>query len=179
MTAERKISGKHFIRDVHSGMTYSQLMDNYSLSLTGLQKVFRKLVDSGLMRLEELYGHNHFRDDSVIDLHNISLSPDDGLVCIIPIWDANDRECRGAVCEIGENGLEVSGISTAVGETRYFLIDPRDFFSVDEIHFQAVCVWYKESPIEQSPVAGFEITGISLDDLQNLRKLVRRIKVGG
>ena len=179
MNAKRKISGKDFIRDIRSGMTDSQLMDNYSLSLTGLQKIFRKLVDSGLTSVEELHGRNHFQDDSVIDLHNISFSPDDGLVCIIPIWDANDRRCRGAVCEIGENGLEVNGISTAVGETRYFLIDPRDFFSVDEIHFQAECLWCKESPIDQSTVAGFEITGISLDDLENLRKLVRRVKVGG
>ena len=180
VNAKRKISGKEFIRDIRAGMTDSQLMENYSLSLKGLQKVFQKLVDSGSMRMEELYGRNHLRDDSVvIDLDDLSLSPDDGLLCIIPIWDATDRGCRGAVCEIGENGLEVSGISAAIGETRSFVIDARDFFAVDEFHFQAKCLWCKESPTEQSPMTGFQITGILFEDLEKLRELVRRIKLGG
>ncbi len=179
MNAKRKISGKDFVRDMRSGMSDSQLMDKYSLSLTGLQKVFRKLVDSGHMRVEELYGRASLREDSVtIDLNELSFSPDDGLLCIVPIRDTDDPECRGSVCEIGENGLEVSGIKAGVGETHSFLVDPRDFFAVEEFRFKAKCVWCKESPTEQSTVAGFEITGILFEDLENLRELVRRIKVG-
>jgi hypothetical protein len=180
MNAKRKISGKDFVRDMRSGKSDSQLMENYSLSPTGLQKVFLKLVDSGRLRVEELYGRTTLRDDSVtIDLNDLGFSPDDGLLCIVPISDTNHPECRGAVCEIGENGLEVSGITAVVGETRSFLIDPRDFFAVDEFRFKAKCVWCKESPTEQSAVAGFEITGILFEDLENLRELVRRIKIEG
>jgi len=180
MAVKRKIKGKDFISDIRSGMNDSQLMDKYDLSLTGLQKIFRKLVDSGAMRMEELYGRNPLRDDSVvIDLNDLSLSPDNGLVCIIPICDATAPECCGAVCEIGENGLEVSGISATVGGTRSFRIDASDFFAVDEFSLKAKCLWCKESPLDQSPVAGFEITGILSEDLENLRELVRRIKVEG
>jgi hypothetical protein len=176
---KRKIKGKDFIRDIRSGMTDSQLMENYNLSINGLQKVFRKLVDSGAMRMEELYRRNPLGDDSVvIDLNNLNLSPDDGLECLVQIFDATDPGRCGAVCEIGENGLEVSGIKANVGENRSFLIDARDFFEVDEFHFQAKCVWCDESPVDQSPVAGFEITGILSQDLENLRELVRRIKIG-
>ena len=179
MAVKRKIKGKDFIRDIRSGMTDSQLMENYNLSINGLQKVFRKLVDSGAMRMEELYRRHPLRDDSVvIDLNNLNLSPDNGLECMVPIFDATDSGCRGAVCEIGENGLEVSSIRASVGETRSFLIDASDFFSVDEFRFQAKCIWCKESPVDQSPVAGFEITGILSEDLENLRELVRRIKIG-
>jgi hypothetical protein len=142
-----------------------------------LQKAFGKLVDSGAIRREELFGRNPLREDSVvIDLDTLSLSPDSELVCIIPVCDAVHPGRCGAVCEIGEDGLEVSGISTAVGETRSFLIDPSDFFAVGKFRLEAKCLWCKESPVDQSPVAGFEISGIQSQDLENLRELVRKIR---
>jgi hypothetical protein len=152
-------------------------MDKYGLSVTGLQKAISKLVDSGTIRREELFDPNPLREDTVdIDFDTLSLSPDNELVCIIPICDAVHHDCCGALCEIGENGLQVSGIRTAVGETRSFLIDPSDFFAVGKFRLEAKCLWCKESPVDQSPVAGFEISGILFEDLENLRELVQRLR---
>ncbi len=178
MDAKRKIKGKDVVRDIRSGMTDSQLMDKYELSLTGLQKVFRKLVDAGALRMEEIYGRNPLREDSVvIDLDDFSFPSDTGLGCLIPICDATNPGCRGAVCEIGENGLQVTGINATFGETRSLVIDARDFFAVEEIRFEAKCLWSKESSIDQSSLVGLEITGILPEDLKRLRLLVRRVKV--
>jgi hypothetical protein len=180
MAEKRKIKGKDVISDIRSGLTDSQLMDKYELSPMGLQKVFRKLVDAGALSIKEIYARNPLREDSVvIDLEDISFAPDSPLECIIPICDATNPECRGAVCEIGENGLQVSGINATPGEQRSFLIDARDFFAVDEFRFQAKCLWCKESSLDQSSSVGWEITGILAEDLENLRELVRRIKVQG
>jgi hypothetical protein len=180
MNAKRKIKGKDVISDICSGLTDSQLMDKYGLSPMGLQKVFRKLVDAGALSIQEVYGRNFLREDSVvIDLDDIIFAPDSPAECLIPICDATNPECRGAVCEIGENGLQVTGINATTGEVRSFLIDARDFFAVDELRFQAKCLWSKESSMDQSSLVGWEITGILAEDLENLRELVRRIKVQG
>ena len=137
MADKRKIKGQDVIRDIRSGMTDSQLMDKYELSLTGLQKVFRKLVDAEALSIKEIYGRNPLREDSVvIDLDDISFAPESPLDCLIPIRDATNPECRGAVCEIGENGLQVTGINATTGEVRSFLIDARDFFAVENSAFK-------------------------------------------
>jgi hypothetical protein len=180
MADKRKIKGKDVVSDIRSGLTDSQLMDKYELSLTGLQKVFRKLEDAGALRMEEIYGRNLLREDSVvIDLDDMSFAPETAMGCLIPICDTTNPECRGAVCEIGENGLQVSGINVTAGETRSFLIDARDFFAVEEFRFQAKCLWYKESSVDQSSLTGLEITGILPEDLKRLRLLVSRVKVQG
>ncbi len=178
MADKRKIKGQDVIRDIRSGMTDSQLMDKYELSLKGLLKVFDNLVDSGALRTEELYGRHPLRDDSVvIDLDALSFAPDNSLGCLIPICDETNPECRGAVCEIGENGLQVTGINATAGETRSFLIDARDFFAVEGFRFQAKCLWCKESSMDQSSLVGLEITGILPEDLKKLRLLLRRVKL--
>jgi ribosomal protein S19E (S16A) len=51
---KRKIQAQEALADMRSGMNYSDLMDKYDLSAKGLESLFQKLVNSGLITHSEL-----------------------------------------------------------------------------------------------------------------------------
>lgn len=51
---KRQIRIREALADVRSGMTDAELMDKYRLAAKGLQSLFAKLIDGGLITLEEL-----------------------------------------------------------------------------------------------------------------------------
>lgn len=52
--AKRTISGKQVLEDIRAGMTDMQLIRKYDLHPPGLQKLFNKLIETGLITQEEL-----------------------------------------------------------------------------------------------------------------------------
>ncbi len=50
----RKLSAKEILADIRAEMTDSDLMEKYQLSEKTLQSVFKKLVDTGIIKQEEL-----------------------------------------------------------------------------------------------------------------------------
>jgi hypothetical protein len=50
----KQINVKAFIADLRAGMDDSALMQKYELSEKGLESVFRKLLDAGVLKQEEL-----------------------------------------------------------------------------------------------------------------------------
>jgi hypothetical protein len=63
---KRTINAKQAAADIRSGMTSSDLMQKYGLSAKGLEALFRKLVDAGLLRENELDRRN---EDPVRAVH--------------------------------------------------------------------------------------------------------------
>ena len=61
---KRKIRGKEFVRDMRNGMHDRQFMEKYALSAEQLRKLFRKLVDSGIIDEMELYVRTGLSDDT-------------------------------------------------------------------------------------------------------------------
>jgi hypothetical protein len=51
----RKIKAKEFIGDLRSGMDDPSLMEKYSLTPEGLQKVFEKLIEADFITVLELH----------------------------------------------------------------------------------------------------------------------------
>lgn len=52
--AKRKITGREVLKDIKAGMDDPELMDKYKLSAQGLQSVFNKLVNAGVLTHAEL-----------------------------------------------------------------------------------------------------------------------------
>jgi len=61
---KRKIRGKEFVRDLRNGMDDGQFMEKYDLSAEQLRKLFRKLVDSGIIDEMELYTRTSLSDST-------------------------------------------------------------------------------------------------------------------
>jgi hypothetical protein len=49
-----KLSAKEVVQDIRAGMTDGELMAKYNLSAKGLQSVFQKLIDAGILISAEL-----------------------------------------------------------------------------------------------------------------------------
>ena len=62
---KRKIKAKEFVRDLRKGMGDRQFMEKYALSPEQLQKLFRKLVDSGVIDEMELYMRTTLSDSII------------------------------------------------------------------------------------------------------------------
>jgi hypothetical protein len=52
--AKREIYAKEILNDIRSGMSYSNLMTKYKLTLRGLDSAFQKLLSAGLISEQEL-----------------------------------------------------------------------------------------------------------------------------
>ena len=50
------IQARQFAEDIRSGMSDFELMEKYRLSAKGIQSAFSKLLDNGIVTVEELYG---------------------------------------------------------------------------------------------------------------------------
>jgi hypothetical protein len=62
---KRKIRGKEFVRDLRNGMSDRQFLEKYALSAEQLRKLFRKLVDSGIIDEMELYMRASLSDSTI------------------------------------------------------------------------------------------------------------------
>ncbi|MCA1961789.1 MAG: PilZ domain-containing protein [Desulfomonile sp.] len=177
MPTKRTIKAKDIVTDIRSGMTDSELMDKYQLSAKGLESLFKKILDAKIMTVSEIYGRISLRDDTV-GLENLRLTPRNYLAFSVPILDAANVENEGAVVDISESGLQVSGIEATAGETKDFLIRADELQDIYPFGFQAICRWTRKEP-DGTPVAGFEITDIPEGSLHELRKLIRSLTLGG
>ncbi len=59
------IQATDIIADIRSGMCDCDLMAKYRLSAKGLEDAFSKLIDAGLLRVEELYDQKREAEDTV------------------------------------------------------------------------------------------------------------------
>ncbi len=62
-----KINAREFAEDVQLGLDDENLMFKYNLSQEQLSKVLRKMIDSGLLSIDELYNRLLLADSLIID----------------------------------------------------------------------------------------------------------------
>jgi hypothetical protein len=172
MRPKRRIPAGLIVADIRGGMTNSQLMKRYQVSAGTLQKIFKKLQDANMIEDRDLDGR--------------LLSPQEGVVhsplrreqrCYtimrLPITDMDNLDAECYVKDLTENGLQIVNLKARAGETKKLLIQGSEYADVRPFSFEAQCRWAR---IETSPtrhVAGFEITRISDDDLQQLREFIQ------
>ncbi len=61
----RTIKAKDFVKDMHSGMTDSDMIQKYGLTLQSFDRVLEFLVDAGLITIGELLERQHLSDSQV------------------------------------------------------------------------------------------------------------------
>ena len=173
MIPKRSIKAKEIVLDIRAGMTDSELMAKYKLSLRGLQSIFKKLEETKVMKPSELYGRQSLEADTV-NLDQLRREVREYLSAPLTIYELDNPDARAVVTEISTIGVRVKGLRALVGETKRLRIEPQQFMHIDPFHFQAVCRWAKREGENRDYVAGFEITAIEEEDSSKLYQFVAK-----
>jgi len=175
MSPKRTIKGKEIVSDIRSGMTDNELMKKYTLSEGALKNVFRKLVDAGAIREDEL--RERIPQERLPSYTKRERDFQRNYVFVrLPVYDMENLLDEGQVVDISERGLQIMGISAAVGETKGFLIQADYFAEVFPFSFEAECKWASKNEAGQW-TAGFKIVKISEGGLEELQKLIRMLSL--
>ncbi len=75
MQLKRKIKAKDIVNDIRRGLTDSQLMTTYGLSMKGLQGVFTKLVQAKAIMPQELLNRAPVLADDSVTVESIRMDP--------------------------------------------------------------------------------------------------------
>ncbi len=171
---KRTIVIKDFIRDFQSGKTNQELIQDYELDLWGLRNTLKKMVEIKALALDEVR-------DRIPSFHGVSDGDDRRswkrrfVLFSFPVYEADDLEEEGLVNDITENGLQVSGIKSRIGEAKSLLIRADEFADIYPFVFEATCRWINPENERGEFAAGFEITNISEGGLTELRKLIKML----
>lgn len=176
MTSAHKIKGRDLLLDIRSGMTDAQLMDKYEMSFQALHDAFEQLLQAKVISQREL--RSRFAAVGGTTPSDASRRlPRHYLVCQIPIYDAKDPAKRGMVRDLTPGGLGIVGVEAKLDEVRTFLISPGGMISVGNIALDAKCRWVRKDD-RGHYLAGFQVTEITREDSENLRRLIDELTFG-
>jgi hypothetical protein len=175
MEAKRKIKAKNFLKNLRAGMTESQLMEMYSLSAEGLQRVLGKLAAAGLLETGELGP----------SLSETGKEPLAGAgrrlrrcypAFFIPVYDLDDLLAEGQLHDLNEKGMRVSGISSRPGAEMNLVIQADEVADVYPFCVGAKCRW---TAVESDGrlIAGFEVTSWPPVAAEALEKIMKSLMI--
>ncbi len=169
-----EVSARQLMTDIRSGMSRRELMRRYGLTSAGLRRLLNVLADINAITWDELVGELYFLENS--------LTRSDGRYASryqvkfdVPIYDVNLPETHGRILDLAETGLGVEGIRSKLDETKTLVILGDPFGEVVPIEFQAICRWATKRKGGEFQ-AGFQITGISAEDFQELQRFIRLVE---
>ncbi len=168
---KRQIRANDIIRDIRAGSTDEELGAKYAMSSCTLKMVLEKLEAAGAISEAEILGRASMLEDRECGDALRSTSRN-YIFFTIPIYDADDLNVEGIVNDISEEGLQVEGVKTNVGDKRSFLIRSDEFADVFPFVFDATCQWVQSSGRAGPFLAGFGIDSISEGGSKELRKLI-------
>ncbi|MBI5248068.1 MAG: hypothetical protein HY912_01115 [Desulfomonile tiedjei] len=174
----QQVKTTDMVHDIRSGLTDYELMDKYSVSSEGLQKAFQSLLQVGGLRPEELYGRSPSQDDTVF-IECLRELPRHYLAVAVAIYEPKHPEAKGALRDITEKGVGITGIAARIGEVKTLEIPAEGFIEADRIVFEAKCVWVQTEDSDEQPVAGFQIISISEKSFEDLRMLIKSVCFSG
>jgi hypothetical protein len=167
------IRAADIVRDIRSGMSDPELMAKYGLSPKGLQSAFTKLLNNRIVAVEELYGGRRRAGVDTVIIDDVRALPRHYLSVSVSIYEPNSPYRKGRLQDITERGLGVIGIEARIGEVKSFAIPCRNFLDVDNIWFEATCIWAEPGRAQEEWHAGFQITRINPENMAHLRELIQ------
>ncbi len=176
MGEKRTIRAKDIANDIRSGMSDQELMGKYSLSVKGLESIFKKLEESGTLKRSELYGRLPSFDDTV-NLDSARKLPRNYFALTLVIYEEENPVNRGEIFDASEKGVGVQGMESTQGKTQNLVIDGRDVGDLGAISFRAVCRWSRRDD-KGICLSGFEIVTISDSDMAKLKELILGAALG-
>jgi hypothetical protein len=171
MSPKRRIPAREVVTDIRKGMSNSDLMDKYQLSMKGLTSVFAKLVEANFCTKKELLFRMPPGDDTAA-LDQMRDMARCYPVVRIPVIDLADLRSEGYVRDLTVKGIQVAGIRATVGDKKNFLIQADAFAAILPFTLDAHCRWVNPDSAGGLTVSGYEITEISETNLESLRKAV-------
>ncbi len=175
MKSKRTLSAREMVDDIHRGLTDQGLMNKYRLSALGLQSAFRKLVAAKYIVHDDVKGRMPSFADT-LDLSQSRRMPRHYPVVRLPIFDLEDLNMETyAIRDLSEKGVQISGMSLEIGSVKTFLVQLEKFADLLPFHFEAQCRWTKDGAEGHPRISGFEITNISDDGLQELKKVLATV----
>jgi uncharacterized protein (DUF433 family) len=173
-TIIQQIDAGDIVKDIRAGMTDSELMEKYQLSSEGLRFALQTLTDTKVIALDELYGASPTVHDTVF-VENMRELPRHYLAIAVEIYESKHPRIRGMLTNVNEKGVAATGMSARVGESKTLLIPAGDFIEADPILFEAECRWAREEKETGEWAAGFQITKISENCMEDLRRLIQAL----
>ncbi len=171
-TADVKpIDGTDLTKDIRAGMSDAELMQKYGLSSEGLRFTLQTLIDTQVISLDEMYNTTSSQSDTVL-VNDMRESPRYFFAVVVEIYETNRPHIRGNLSNITESGIATEGIEAREGDAKVFVIPTDRFPEVERIVLEAECRWAKQDESTGEWSAGFEITKISDECLDNLAKLM-------
>ncbi len=165
---------KQMVQDIHSGLTGSDLMKKYGMSVEELRGILKTISVIKSTTAADLYGRSRLEEDSEA-LNIIRMLPRTQVFVELPVNVQEQDPRTGTVGDISESGVMIKGIDTEVDETKSFVIQADDIFRLEPFLFDAKCRWVRKEGPERGSVGGFEITYISPEDLEKLKRLISTI----
>ena len=151
---KRIINAKSVREDIRSGLSEAELIAKHGLSLKGLQRLFKKLVDTKIVKHEDLYNSFASYRERTDQLKQRRARRVD-LSVRLPVYDLGSTSF-GIVRDISETGLRVAGIKYQVGDVTTFQLPIDVFMNADLLSVIARCQWISQKGKENKYfVAGF------------------------
>lgn len=173
-TVTQQLDARDIGENVRSGMTDSELMKKYDLSSEELHFVLQTLTDSQIVTVEELYATSRSDHDTAFDASMPGL-PGHYLAIAVDIYESKHPEIKGTLSNVTEKGIAITGITARIGETKTFVIPAGDFIEADPVLLEARCQWAEEQRDTGEWLTGFDITRISKNSLNDLRRLIQSL----
>lgn len=165
----RDIKAAQIVKDIRGGMTPSQLIAKYRISQQGLHDALTQLVAHKLLQESELNDRpSLFRDSQI--LHRVRRVPRIQVRFPLQVWDFRQPYSDAFIKNISEKGIGAAGISAFPGKEFTLQLRSGEFDDWSTFGFHAVCRWASERDL-----AGFEITNITEECLDQLRSLIRTL----
>jgi hypothetical protein len=176
MLPKRKISSRDIVNDIRTGMSDTELMQKYKLSSRGLQSIFSKLLEAKAVDPSEIYERSSF-GDSTVDVEMIHQSLLSYPALHATIYEIRNPEVVGVIRDVTEKRLEIKGIEAGFNETKTFIILTDRRSKIEPVILKAKCRWCKQEEGTGEFLAGFEIAHISDEDMRELKKLIRALRL--
>lgn len=176
MKEKREVRARELVEDLRAGQTNAELRKKYRLSEKGLASVFKKLLDAKLVESSELEDRLALIQNAA-SIHVARKEPRCYPVFGILIHELDDLAADYYIQDLSAIGFRISGMPTKVGEVRTFLIQADEFVDVFPFSFDAQCRWVKADSNIAEYSAGFEITKISEQGLNELKQIIKHMTV--
>ena len=169
---ERTVRAAAIATDLRAGLSDPELTRKYQLSEEGLAKVLKALAQDEWITQADLQRRRSPASDSVIV--NVRRTTRHIPVLTIAVFDHHSPGRRCVLRDISEQGLAVVGTDVCVNQRKTFAVLGDEFGEVAPFELEAKCRWVQQTGPDDLPIAGFEITRISQEDLVRLRVFVER-----
>ncbi len=159
------------VNDIRSGIGRSELMRKYHLTPRALRWVSMKLVSSGALGWQDVYGNICSKVEELVP-DQLRTAKRQRLDFEPPVYDIKNPGVLGVIRDVNERGIGVSGIKTEVGQAATLVIGGDEFGEYATFTLDATCRWVSKDP-EGEYLAGFEISNISVGSMGELQLLIK------